>query len=147
MDTHTDASGKQSDTPETMKNHTPGPWRWMRGAEAGWRLHAGPVDGKKTLVMRCGNRGATLKDVPSDSDARLIERAPELLAERDALKHDIDRLMQINTQTLAERDEAVALLRDCAQRMERAREIITCGLNKEWAMLDPVEARAFLDDM
>ena len=79
-----DAEDMTMTTRETK--HTPGPWKWMKGAEGGYRLHAGPSDGKKTLVMRSGNRGASLKDVPNESDAALIARAPDLLAENKRLR-------------------------------------------------------------
>ena len=67
--------------------HTPGPWAWMRGAERGWRLHAGPPDGRKTLIMVSGSRGGTLKDVPSYANARLIALAPELVVALRELKY------------------------------------------------------------
>lgn len=67
-----------------MSEYTKGPWRWMKGAERGYRLHAGPKDGKQTLVLMTFPRQlGQLAHQPTEADCRLIAAAPELL---DALR-------------------------------------------------------------
>lgn len=51
-----------------MSGHTPGPWRYKPATNL---MHA---------VMSIGDKIAIFKVAPDDSDARLMEAAPELLA-------------------------------------------------------------------
>ena len=87
-----------TDTAPQVGAHTPGPWRWLDDVDD---VLVGPeYDREKDYQAEVVIYGSPRMS-PSPGDARLIAAAPDLLAERDALRavlvaqgHELDPVPQ-----------------------------------------------------
>jgi hypothetical protein len=65
------------------REHTPGPWAWVRPGDRGDAADKGRIDGPQDqTVCAFGYDGRTAKNAgyaPSEADGRLMEASPDLL--------------------------------------------------------------------